>query len=192
MREKVKIVVAMGLLAALAPLLVGCPGAEVVLIKDEALERAVRAELGQPFGFLTKADMLRLQTLEASAMGIRDLTGLETATNLWWLDLDTNEISDVTPLTDLVNLAVLNLDSNGVFDIIPLAGLRNLDVLNLFDTQVHDIQPLITNANNGGLGPGDHVTLDIRPLSERAINIDVPILQNTYGVNVVLVEPQGT
>ena len=78
MREKVKCVVAVGLLAALAPLLVGCPAVDVVIFKDEALERAVRAELGQPFGFLTRADMLRLQTLEASAMGIRDLTGLET------------------------------------------------------------------------------------------------------------------
>jgi hypothetical protein len=181
-----------GLMTVIALSTVGCPTADdIVIFDDPGLESAIREELGQPFGFLTRQGLLNLRTLDAKGRGIGDLTGLEYCENLTWLDLDTNNLSDITPLTNLTNLMVLNLDSNLVFDISPLAGLLNLDELSLFDNQVGDIQALLTNAANGGLGPGDVVILDANTLSDMSLNFDVPALE-AMGVNVVLVVPAGS
>jgi Leucine-rich repeat (LRR) protein len=174
------------LLAGVATVLSGCPTPDqIVIITDQNLDKAVRSALGQPFGFLTKASMLDLITLDAKQLGIRNLKGLENATNLTWLDLDTNNITDITPLTGLTNLQVLNLDANQLFDITPLAGLFNLDSLSLFGNQIGDIAPLVTNAVNNGLGPGDEVVLDSSTLNDYALSVEVPALQ-AKGVNVVL------
>lgn len=190
--KQVSTVLYAGLLAVFALSTVGCPATDqIVIFDDPALERAVRDELGQPFGFLTQQGLLNLQTLDAKGLGISDLTGIENCKNLKWLDLDTNAISDLTPLTNLVNLLSLNLDSNEIFDIAPLAGLLNLDSLSLFDNQVGDIQALVTNAMVGGLGAGDQVVLDANTLSETAVNVDVPQLES-LGVNVILVTPAGS
>jgi Leucine-rich repeat (LRR) protein len=190
--KHVSTVVCFGLLTVLALSTAGCPATdEIVIFDDLALERAVRDELGQPFGFLTRQGLLSLQTLDAKGLGVSDLSGLEYCENLIWLDLDTNSISDLTPLTNLVNLMSLNLDSNEVFDIAPLAGLLNLDSLSLFDNQVGDIHALVTNAMNGGLGAGDQVVLDANTLSETALNVDVPQLES-LGVNVILATPAGS
>lgn len=179
---------ALGTLGVVAALCSGCPPQlEVVFLQDDALEQAVRAKLGQPLGYLTRADLLRLTNLDARGLGIRSLQGLEHCENLTWLDLDANRISDITPLAGLINLTYLNLDSNEITDIGPLAGLRNLDGLSLFDNQIGDVQPLVTNATNGGLGFGDYVVLEEATLSERALTIDVPALR-TLGVDVILAE----
>lgn len=186
-----------GVLLAVAVAAAGCPSAvSPVAFRDAGLESAVRTALGQPLGFITEADMARLTRLDARGRNIRDLSGLEFAVNLTFLDLDTNDVSDLTPLTNLTNLVTLILDSNAIFDIGPLAGLRNLDSLSLFDNQVADVQALVANAANGGLGPGDVVTLDFSTLSERALLVDIPLLEASiaeggYGVTVVLVEPAG-
>ena len=175
-----------GLLTGMAATLAGCPTPDdIVVIADQNLDKAVRSALSQPFGFLTKASLLDLQSLDAKQLGIRTLKGLEFATNLTWLDLDTNNITDISQLASLTNLQVLNLDSNQLFDIAPLAGLFNLDSLSLFGNQIGDIAPLVTNAVNNGLGPGDEVVLDESTLNEYALSVQVPALQ-AKGVNVVL------
>jgi len=172
--------------------LVACPTAVVtVFIPDAGLEMAVRSTIGKPLGMLTKVDMLRLRQLDARQRNIENLAGLELSRNLSWLDLDTNNVSDLKPLASLINIQYLNLDSNQVTDLTPLAGLVNMDGLSLFDNQIGDIQPLVTNAANGGLGPGDYVILDAETLGERAVNIDIPILRDDFGVNVILAVPQG-
>lgn len=183
---------ALGLAGLAIALCMGCPQQlEPVFLKDQALDQAVRYALGQPLGYLTRADLLRLTTLDARNRGIWSLDGLEHCENLTWLDLDTNRVADITPLAGLVNLTYLNLDSNEITDIGPLAGLRNLDGLSLFDNQIGDIQPLVANATNGGLGFGDYVILEQATLSERALTVDVPALRE-LGVEVILVEASGS
>lgn len=174
------------LLSGVATLLSGCPSPDkIVVITDQGLDKAVRAQLGNPFGFLTKTILLDLTTLDAKQRGIKSLKGLENAKKLEWLDLDTNNITDLTPIKDLQNLRVLNLDDNQLFDISPLAGLFNLDELSLYKNQIGDIGPLVTNTVNGGLGPGDVVVLDEATLNEHSLTVDVPALV-AAGVNVVL------
>jgi hypothetical protein len=164
--------------------LMGCPtGDPIVAFADPGLEGVVRTELGQPLGFLRRSHLLNLRNLDARNLNIRNLSGLEFATNLLFLDLGGNNISNIGPLTNLVNLTSVNLDGNAVFNLQPLAGLNILDYLSLCDTSVTDIGPLLTNASTGGLGEGDVVNLTFDNLSQQAIDIDVPALQ-AFGVNV--------
>jgi hypothetical protein len=164
-----------------------CPAPQnTVFLRDPNLERAVRAELGQPLGLLGQADLARLVTLDAANMGIRDLSGLEYCTNLAWLDLDTNEISDITPLSNLSNLRTLNLDSNQIFDIEPLASLINLKQVSLFDNQIADIRPLVATATNEVL---ELVILDANTLGARAAE-DITTLEG-LDVEVLLVTESG-
>lgn len=169
----------------------GCPFLSLIVIpKDPRLEQAIRDELGKRFGFLTTLDMLMLTSLDAKGLGIETIAGLETATNLEFLNLDKNSISDLAPLENLIKLKTLNLDENEIFDLGPLAGLVNLNVLSLFSNQVADLTPLITNALAGGLGEGDTVILDVDTLDAEALQ-QAERLQTEFKVNVVLVQPAG-
>lgn len=184
------------LLVFVAVFAAGCP--TLVFLPDKALESAIRAEIGKPFGILTEADLLQVYELDGRNLGIRDLSGLELCRNLAWLDLDTNKINNLRPLEQLGRpedpfdspLVYLNLDDNEISDIQPLSGLLNLQMVSLFNNQVADIGALVTNAENGGLGAGDSVVLDANTLNDKALNVDIPTLES-YGVNVSLVVPQG-
>jgi len=163
----------------------GCPSNQLLVsIPDPALEAAIRNELGLPLGFLTRGDLLRLRQLDARSIGIQNLSGLEVATNLTFLDLSGNPISDITPIANLINLLNLNLDGTDVFEISPLAGLTNLDSISLCGSLLTDIQPLVTNSVNGGIGTGDFVNLSCDSLGDQANDFDIPFLESA-GVNVV-------
>lgn len=162
----------------------GCPGTTIVVIKDDALDAALREALGHPLGFLTRADLLMLSSLDISNLNIKNLSGLEYCTNLTFLDASGNPISNISPLASLVNLLSLNIDGTNVFEISALAGLPNLDSVSLCGTLVTDIQPLVTNSVNGGLGPGDFVNVSCDALGDQANDFDIPFLEG-QGVNVV-------
>jgi Leucine-rich repeat (LRR) protein len=184
------------LFATVLPL-TGCPS-DLIYIRDAGLDSAIRAEIGKPFGMLTRQDLLEVQTLDARNFGIRNLSGIEKCANLRWLDLDTNNVSDISPLEHLGRpddpfaspLVYVNLDSNEVNDLTPLAGLLNLQQVSLFDNQIANLSPLVTNAMNGGLGAGDSVIIDLNTLSDQALNVDIPTLQS-LGVQVITVVPEG-
>ncbi len=97
-----------------------------VSFPDIILENAIRDALGIFFGILTPADMANLTSLTATNLGITDLTGLDTAVNLTFLDLGFNQIRDLSPLLGLTLLGQLWLENNQITDIGALAGLVNL------------------------------------------------------------------
>ena len=73
---------------------------------------------------------------------IINLTGLEYAINLIYLDLQGNSVSDISPVAGLTNLTYLHLQENSVSDISPVAGLTNLTYLHLYGNSVSDISAL--------------------------------------------------
>ncbi len=121
--------------------------AQVVEIPDPNLKAAIREELQLPVVLnpnnpITKQQMLRLTGLYAVDQGIQDLSGLESATNLDFLDLGGNQIWDIQPLASLVNLTALSLYNTQVKDIAPLANLINLTHLNLAANAIENLEPL--------------------------------------------------
>jgi internalin A len=99
--------------------------------------------------------MLSLTHLYAAGKDIVELTGLEHATNLTYLNLGVafrqgsgvpevraNRITDISALSRLAALRWLNLGDNQVTDISALSGLTNLETLILYANQVTDISAL--------------------------------------------------
>ena len=136
------------------------PGA-VVRIPDLNLRAAIAEALGKsPNALITVEEMEKLKEIYIGSRGIRDLTGLQFATNLIDLDLDDNEISDLSPIAGLINLRDLDFPDNPVSDLSPIAGLINLAIIHAGGTPVSDLSPLaglinLTTFHSGGLPVSD-------------------------------------
>ena len=122
-----------------------------VAIPDPNLRAAIAAALGKERAApITHAEIKTLNRLEANDSGISDLTGLEFATNLSYLnlsswpsdDLPDNNISDVSPLTGLTSLTRLWLSNNSIEDISALSKLTDLERLGLQENSISDISAL--------------------------------------------------
>ena len=111
--------------------------ADPVYIPDPNLKAVIEYELwiSDP----TPADMLGLTSLTVYPRGIRELTGLEYATNLVTLELTRNLVSDISVLSALSNLETLVLNNNQVSDMSVVAGLNRLEYLDIHDNQISDI-----------------------------------------------------
>ena len=137
-----------------------------VNIPDANLRAAIAAELGKaPNAPITPDEMATLIFLEAPDQGIRDLTGLDFATNLIALMLWNNNISDVSPLSGLTNLTALILDGNNISDVSPLSGLTRLEFLGLSGNNISDVSPLSGLTRLEFLGLDGNNISDVSPLS---------------------------
>ena len=135
--------------------------------RDAALRGAVEEALGKSPGDSISADeMAGLNNLQATNLGIRDLTGLELATGLTALNLHRNEVTDLSPLAGLTNLEHVELGYNRIADLSPLAGLTQLVSLRLRSAFVTDLSPLAGLTSLRRLSLGSNEILDLLPLSE--------------------------
>ena len=121
----------------------------VVHIPDPNLRAVIAETLGKsPNAPITVQEMKRLTKLDARKdRGIKDLTGLQFATNLvelylGWYTGEGNQVNDLSPIAGLINLRVLFLHHNPISDISPVRGLTNLTDLMLYDTLITDISPV--------------------------------------------------
>ena len=123
------------------------------IITDANLRAVIADSLGKTSGeAITSADMATLTHLDASNKGVRNLTGLEQAINLTWLDLgsvivndewvNSNAISDLSPLSGLTRLEYLDIDSNSITTISSLSGLTSLEYLDLGSNSISDLSAL--------------------------------------------------
>src|SRR3989339_877506 len=117
------------------------------IFKDKNLENTIREELNLASDhIITADDMLKLTRLEYLASSIesqiKDLTGLEYASNLGYLVLYEHQISDISALSGLIKLKFLNLYNNQITDISALSGLTSLESLILDENQISDINIL--------------------------------------------------
>ena len=116
---------------------------QMVHIPDPALRASIRESLALPETQpITRADMLKLKVVGYKNRGIKDITGLEHATNLESLGVYVNEVIDIRPLAGLTKLTYLTLRKNKIVDVSPLANLTNLKDLLLQDNQIVDASPL--------------------------------------------------
>ena len=145
---------------------ISTPPVSGVHIPDLQLRTAIHQTLGKPQNAqLSQEDMLRLTNLHADRKGIRDLTGLEFATNLERLELRHNAISDLAPLRNLISLDNIKLEDNLIVDVSPLAKLINVGWLGLEENRITDLSPLSGLVKLDGLGIGHNPVSDISPLS---------------------------
>ena len=149
------------------------PGTQVH-IPGPNLRAAIAEALGKSINApITVEEMKRLKTLrvgghgqEQSSSGIRDLTGLQFATNLTELVAWHNQISDLSPLAELISLRNLAVFFGTFSDVSPLAGLINLERLSVTDSNVSDLSPLRGLINLETLNVvGNNKVSDLSPLA---------------------------
>lgn len=104
------------------------PEGKKVSIKDKGLRDMIKMTLGISRD-IYESDMKNLTSLYVDYEGIRNLAGLELATNLEELSITGNPVSDLTAIKDLSKLSVLYIDDTKVKDLKPLSGLTNLNML---------------------------------------------------------------
>lgn len=142
------------------------PG-QVVHIPDPNLRAAIAEELGKsPNAAITIEDMERLTSLNAHGRDIKDLTGLQLATNLRELDIEVNSITDLSAIAGLTNLRELQTGSNPqLSNLSPIAGLINLERLEFSRGIISDISPLAGLVNLRRIRAWNHEISDISPLA---------------------------
>ncbi len=170
------------ILAIAVTLLIPHAHAQVVSIPDPNLERAIQEELGIPAAApVTQPELLQLTGLTATDIGITDLTGLEYATNLGYLDVGGNQIRDIRPLAELINLTGLSLANNPVEDIAPLANLINLTSLNLAGNGLENLEPLAGLVQLQRLDLFHNRIKDLTPLASLTALTDLILTHNQVG-----------
>ena len=155
-----------------------------VYVPDANLRAKIAEALGKlPSETLTLADMLKLRKFTANDADIRDLTGLQYASNLTSLSLANNAISDTAPLAGLPRLTTLVLDDNRISDVVPLARLPQLTMLSLRNNWISDILPLVGLTRLKGSKNGYGLDLRGNRLTSPSIYRYIRLLQ-VAGVNV--------
>ena len=150
-----------------------------VKIPDHNLRNTIEKVLGKASGAtITTADMATLNTLHAISENIRNLTGLESATNLTELGLRNNSIANLSPLVTLTSLTLLDLQDNLVSDLSPLAGLTKLTVLRLARNSITDISALARLTKLTELNLRNNIISDISPLARLTQLIELSLQQN--------------
>ena len=148
---------------------------------DANLATAVRNTLGLdtgdgidilliPQAQLAKLTKLYLRGGTVTGGKVSDLTGLEHATQLRFMDLWGNRIFDITSLAQLTQLTELDLGgyphTNQISDITPLAQLTQLRKLGLSGNEISDISPLAGLTELRALSLGSNRISDISPLTQ--------------------------
>ena len=147
------------------------PGGQVHF-PDSNLRAAVAEALGKSLNApITIEEMKRLGSLNAEDRGIRDLTGIQFATNLSELFLRDNQISDLSPTAGLIELRRLRLDSNPVSDLFPVKSLKNLTDLRFNHCQVSDLSPVAGLINLRQLDFNENNISDLSPIA-KLINLE--------------------
>lgn len=94
-------------------------------IPDDNLRAAINATLGHgALDAINNGQLLQLTALDASGRGIRDLTGLQGATNLTSLDLSNNQITSFAPVAGLTP----NINQTGNPGYVAASGGGDTDV----------------------------------------------------------------
>ena len=140
--------------------------AQTVNIPDANLRTAIAETLGKaPNSQITRANLAKLTRLEAHNRDIRDLTGLEFATNLNEIRANDNLTEDLSPLEGLTRLNVIEFRHNVISDLSPLAGLINLEWLIVPHNLISDLSPIAELSTLRGTDIAHNAISDFSPLA---------------------------
>ena len=139
-----------------------------VAIPDPNLRAAIAEELGKgddAFVSFTVEDMAALEVINAEGKGIKDLSGIEFATNLVHLNVRGNSITDLSPITGLNQINKLRLRGNLIPDFSGLAKLESLKELWISGEKISDLSSLAALTNLEGFGAWEIAIDDVSPLN---------------------------
>ena len=142
------------------------PETDTVHIPDAGLAAAIRKHFDYPSKKqITSFDMARLSYLKAYDRGITDLTGLEHAVTMEYLNINSNQIQDLTPILALPQLRKIYISKNPFIDLTQVSELTQLTRLEIVNSQLRDITFLTKLTHLTELLLGGNQISDLTPLS---------------------------
>ncbi len=166
------------------------------ILTQEAMQSLTHLDAGLPFAPGEPGEAVGL---------IKDITGLEYATQLTDLGLTLHGLSDISALSGLTQLTKLDLSFNRIHDLTPLKNLTKLSILYLYDNKISDVTPLEelialnrlyldnilgTDADGNNImdyrplhrlkqkNPGIYIDIDIGDIPDVSVEPDVPDFTN--------------
>jgi len=139
------------------------------LTKEESakvIEAAIRYELKNPTGELTKADYEKVTRMNLENNQLTDVKGLEKLTKLTWLRLYDNKLTSVKGLEKLTQLKVLWLYGNKLTDVKSLEKLTELRELYLGNNQLTSVKGLEKLTQLTRLSLADNQLTDVKGLEK--------------------------
>ncbi len=162
---------------------------------DFRLKTAILERLGkEPGSEIYVSDLAALESLDLSWKAIRDLEGLQYATNLGSLTLGEsrttlrpdedaflNRIKNLAPLAQLTNLSELNLASCQLTDVSALSTLTNLQRLDIGFNRLHHIRGISGLNNLESLLVSNNHVENIADISDLSNLIHLDLSDNKIG-----------
>ena len=145
------------------------PSPEAISIPDPILRTALHRSLNLASDeTITQLNILNLRYFDISGnQNIKDLAGLEYASNLRSLFIAADQIQNITPITALKNLHNLVIErGRQIQDITPITALKNLGFLAVVGGQIKDITPFAQFTHLSQLNLLSNQISDITPLAE--------------------------
>lgn len=159
-----------------------------VHFQDANLEQAIRKQIDKSDDeAILLEDIESLTSIDLSHQGIKNLEGLQFATNLTYLRLFNNDLEDISPLGALTKLRGIDLTANRITSIEALAAMSDMEEMKLsgnlissvevvkrfprlqyFEAnhnRISDIQALSTAVHLSMLELGNNQIADFEPIS---------------------------
>ncbi|MBD3332415.1 hypothetical protein GF356_06165 [candidate division GN15 bacterium] len=157
---------------------------QVIVFPDEALDSLVRATVGMQTGDIHLSDVEGMDELMAEDVGISDLSGLESCTDLKRVILPGSNISDLTPLASLPQLLTLNLINNNVTSISQLSQMGTVIQLHLGENPISDISSLSNMTQLEWLRLNSTKVTDFSPIYSLPSLKELDLSGNALGDNI--------
>ena len=139
------------------------------IIADPNLRAVIAEALGKDVDdalvSITADEMAALTVINAEDAGIKDLSGIEFATNLVHLNVRFNSITDISSIKGLNQLKELRLRGNKISDFSVLTELESLKELWISGEKITDFSSLAELTNLEGFGAWGLYIDDISSLS---------------------------
>lgn len=118
---------------------------KVVTLGDMTLESYIKELLNIDADTpITVGDMRNIESITLENSGVKNLDGLEYATNLVVLDVSGNEITSLKPIKELNKIKYLDVSDNRIEDFNDIAG-KIYDTINVDGNPIISYEPLINN-----------------------------------------------
>lgn len=140
---------------------------------------------------ITNKDMLTLKNINLSGGNISDLTGLEYAKNVEYLDISNNNIKSINQLSNMKLLDKINISGNNIYDLSPLFELEYLsEVVSINQRVSYPVQKIgvdgIVKVSLDLLGCAKSYTANISRISDGGYRKDNEIIWSKVEPNSIL------
>ena len=132
---------------------------------SNALKLAFARKYNKHVSEVTKEFIGTLKEIDLSENNIKDIKGIEFATNATYLNLTRNNIHDASYISNLINLSTLELSGNRIEDISFLKNLKKLESIALENNNISEVPNLDLNENLTIINLDNNKIIDLSQLN---------------------------